>query len=136
MKFFQLILIITVCTLSCSKDTIYDLKQEMDCEKWDGYHKFIYDPIIVDEECNCIVAGKVKYLQNCETKALVHYGNGICDNIALKISCIEGNCYDKDGNPYDVQEFTIDCNGNSIQNGEVNTNELDDLFNPLTGPQP
>ena len=92
--------------------------------------------IIVDDECNCIVAGKVKYLQNCETKALVHYGDGECDNIALKISCIEGNCYDKDGNPYNVQEFTIDCNGNSIQNGEVNANELDDLFNPSTGPQP
>ena len=75
-------------------------------------------------------------MQNCETKALVHYGDGECDNIALKISCVEGNCYDKDGNPYDVQEFTIDCNGNSIQNGEVNANELDDLFNPLTGPQP
>ena len=136
MKFFQLILIITVCTLSCSKQTIYDLKQETDCEKWDGYHKFIYDPIIVDEECNCVVAGKVKYLQNCETKALIHYGNGECDNIALKISCLEGNCYDKDGNPYDVHEFTIDCNGNSIQNGEVIANELDDLFDPSTGPQP
>lgn len=127
---------LTFFSLSCSKAIICEIPKEVDCKKWDGYHKFIYDPIIIDEECNCIVAGKVKYLLNCETKALVHYGSGECDNKAFKISCIDGNCFDQNGNPYQVQEFTIDCNGNSIQNGEVNANELDELFDPTTGPQP
>ena len=136
MNFFRYICILTFFSLSCSKAIICEIPKEIDCEKWDGYHKFIYDPIIIDEECNCIVAGKVKYLLNCETKALVYYGSGECDNTALKISCKDGNCFDQNGNPYQVQEFTIDCNGNSIQNGEVNANELDDLFDPTTGPQP
>ena len=136
MKLFIYIWILVICSLSCSKENIFEISKEAGCEKWDGYHKFIYDPIIVDENCNCIVAGKVKYLYNCETKALVHYGNGECDNIALKISCKDGNCYDKFGNPCLVQEFTINCNGNTIHNGEVSDNELSDLLDPTTGPQP
>ena len=136
MNLSTFICILSIISLSCSKVITSEIPKDLDCEKWNGYHKFIYDPIIVDDECNCIVAGKVKYLHNCETKALVHYGSGECDNMALKIFCKDGNCFDKNGNPHEVHEFTFECNGNSIQNGEVNTNELDDLFDPTTGPQP
>ena len=54
----------------------------------------------------------------------------------FKNICKDGNCFDKNGNPHEVQEFTFECNGNSIQNGEVNANELNDLFDSTTGPQP
>ncbi|MCH2021975.1 MAG: hypothetical protein MK207_05790 [Saprospiraceae bacterium] len=54
--------------------------------------KYIYEPLVFDEVCNCIVAGKVKYLKDCETAVLVDYGNGTCDNIATKTICINGKC--------------------------------------------
>ena len=75
-------------------------------------------------------------LNDCETQALIYYGNGDCNNIATKIICKEGNCFDKNGNPYQSLDFDIDCNGNGITDGQVDTNEIDDLFDPLSGPQP
>ena len=86
MNLFKYIFIAIIFSLSCSKTIICEIPKEVDCEKWNGYHKFIYDPIIVDEECNCIVAGKVKYLHNCETKALI---TTVLDNatIYFKIIC-------------------------------------------------
>ena len=31
------------------------------------------------------------------TVALIHYGDGSCDNIATKIICENGECYNEDG---------------------------------------
>ena len=121
---------------SCSKFMISKDNGEYECEKLRGFHKFVYEPIIIDDECQCIVAGKVKYLNDCETQALIYYGNGDCNNIATKIICKEGNCFDKNGNPHQTMDFEIECNGNGITDGQVDTNEIDDLFDPLTGPQP
>ena len=110
--------------------------KKLDCHKYDGIHKFIYEPIVISEDCNCIVAGKVKYLENCETVALIHYGDGSCDNIATKIICENGECYNEDGAPIAAIDFIVDCNGNTITEGPVNSNELNQLFDPNLGPQP
>jgi hypothetical protein len=106
------------------------------CTEYKGYHKFIYEPIVISEDCNCIVAGKVKYLKDCKTVALIHYGDGECDNIATKIICENGDCYGKDNEPLESYEFTIKCNGNTINEGIVEADELELLFDLNAGPQP
>ena len=60
----------------------------------------------------------------------------MCDNLATKIICDNGNCFDKDENPIKSYEYNIDCNGNDIIDGLVSQVELEDLNDPLTGPQP
>jgi len=128
-NYISLILIVFLFS-SCCK-----LKKEH-CNKYSGYHKFIYDPIVVSEDCNCIVSGKVKYLKDCKTIALIHYGEGECDNIATKIICENGECFDKYDQPLESYEFSIKCNGNTIDEGIVQTGELEQLYNPNSGPQP
>ena len=120
---------------SCGKlDKKLDHKYE--CDKLTGVHKFVYEPIVISGHCNCIVSGKVKYLKDCETIALVYYGDGVCDNKATKIICENGNCFDEDDNPIKSFEYDIDCNGNNITEGSVSHNEFEDLNDPFTGPQP
>ena len=127
--------IILFLAFSCGKlDKKLDPKY--DCDKLAGVHKFVYESVVISEDCHCIVSGKVKYLKDCKTVALVYYGNGDCDNIATKIICENGNCFDKDKNPIKSFDYTIDCNGNNINNGFVTQEELEDLSDPLTGPQP
>ena len=100
MKSFKLLFlfsfVMSVAFTSC-------LKKD-DCEY---KSKYIYEPIVFDEECNCIVQGKVKYLVDCKTAALVDYGNGECDNIATKTICVNGKCESSAG-AY-TEEFEIDC---------------------------
>jgi len=79
-------------------------KKDDDCE---FKSKYIYEPIVFDDTCNCIVAGKVKYLKDCKTAALVDYGDGTCDNLATKTICVNGSCKESDG-AY-TEEFEIDC---------------------------
>lgn len=112
------------------------LDRKYDCDKLSGVHKFVYEPIVVSNDCNCIVSGKVKYLKDCKTVALVYYGDGVCDNKATKIICENGNCFDKDDNPIKSFEYDIDCNGNNITEGSVSQDEFEDLNDPFTGPQP
>ena len=112
------------------------LVHKNDCDKLAGVHKFVYEPIVVSGDCNCIISGKVKYLKDCKTVALVHYGDGECDNLATKIICENGNCFDKYDAPIKSYEYKIDCNGNDIIDGLVSQVELEDLNDPLTGPQP
>ena len=131
-----LLLLIAFLVVGCSKLTKDDLSKNYDCKKLAGIHKFIYEPIVISEDCNCIVSGKVKYLKNCKTVALIDYGDGNCDNVATKIICIEGNCFDENKNPFSSFEFTIDCNGNNIEDGQVDTDEIENLFSNNTGPQP
>ena len=120
---------------SCGKSD-KKLDHKYDCDKLAGIHKFVYEPIVISGDCNCIVSGKVKYLKDCKTIALVYYGDGLCDNKATKIICENGNCFDKDDNPIKSFEYDIDCNGNNITEGSVSHDEFEDLNDPFTGPQP
>ena len=106
------------------------------CDELQGMNKFIYEEIIISDKCNCIVSGKVKYVNDCMTVALIDYGSGECDNIATKILCEEGNCFGENGSQPLLYEYTFDCNENSINEGVVSDSEIDDLNNPNTGPQP
>jgi len=95
--FLQLALLLIITLSSCLKD-------KEDCK---FKSKYIYEPIVFDDSCNCIVSGKVKYLKDCQTAALVDYGNGECDNIAIKTICKNGKCETKAGAI--TEEFEIDC---------------------------
>ena len=86
MRLFLLYFVVLAIPFSCSKQD-KELDYKYDCDKLNGVHKFIYEPIVISEECNCIVAGKVKYLKDCKTVALIYYGNGECNNLATKIIC-------------------------------------------------
>ena len=130
---FSLVIFTILC--SCSKlDKKLDDKD--DCNKLSGVHKFIYEPIVISDDCNCIVSGKVKYLKNCKTIALVDYGNGDCDNIATKILCKDGKCFDENKIPFDNNDYTIDCNGENIIAGLVSEIEIAQLNDGNSGPQP
>ena len=120
---------------SCGKSE-KKLDHKYECDKLSGVHKFVYEPIVVSNDCNCIVSGKVKYLKDCKTVALGYYGDGVCDNKATKIICENGNCFDKDDDPIKSFEYDIDCNGNNITEGSVSQDEFEDLNDPFTGPQP
>lgn len=45
--------------------------------------------------CNCLVKGLVKYRLNGQTTALVWYGDGECDNLAVRTLCVDGDCEDE-----------------------------------------
>lgn len=86
--------------------------------------KYIYEELVYDDNCNCIVSGKVKYLKECETVALVDYGNGECDNIATKTVCIDGKCETSAG-AY-TEDFEFDCQ-ESFKEGAISDEEALEL---------
>ena len=86
MRLLLFYFIVLTIPFSCGKQD-KELGYKYDCDKLNGVQKFIYEPIIISEDCNCIVAGKVKYLKDCKTVALIYYGNGECNNLATKIIC-------------------------------------------------
>ena len=130
---FSLIIFSLLC--SCNKlDKKLDVK--FNCDKLSGVHKFVYEPIVISDDCNCIVSGKVKYLKDCKTIALIDYGNGDCDNIATKIMCKDGKCFDENKIPLDTYDYTIDCNGENIEEVLVSVIEIGQLNDGNSGPQP
>ena len=130
-----LFILSTILILGCSK-TGKDLKAKYNCDKLSGTHKFVYEPIKISDDCNCIVSGKVKYVKNCKTVALIDYGNGDCNNIATKVLCKNGKCFDENKIPFDTYDYTIDCNGTNIEDGLVSEIEIDQLNDGNSGPQP
>ena len=132
-SFYSFIILSVV--ISCVKLDI-KLNDKYNCDKLSGVHKFVYEPIVISDDCNCIVSGKVKYLKDCKTIALIDYGNGDCDNIATKILCKEGTCFDENKIPFDTYDYTFDCNGKSIEDGLVSEIEISQLNDGSSGPQP
>ena len=131
---YLFVLIVILLAGCCKLDK--DLKPKYDCDKLSGVHKFVYEPILISDDCNCIVSGKVKYLKDCKTVALIDYGNGDCDNIATKILCKNGKCFDENKIPFDTYDYTIDCNGKNIEDGLVSEIEIGQLNDGNSGPQP
>ena len=134
MKNLVLFLFGFILLFSCTKGKNFMVNYK--CEELQGMNKFIYEEIIISEKCNCIVSGKVKYVKDCMTIALIDYGEGECDNIATKILCDDGNCFGENGTQPLLYEYSFDCNNNTINEGEVPNSEFNDLNNPNTGPQP
>lgn len=56
---------------------------------------FIFEPLVISDDCNCIVQGAVKYVENGKTVALVYYGDGECGSQAKKVLCVNGDCKSK-----------------------------------------
>ena len=121
---------------SCCGKLDKKLDQKNNCDKLSGVHKFVYEPIVISDDCNCIVSGKVKYLKDCKTIALIDYGNGYCDNIATKILCKDGSCFDENKIPLETYDYTIDCNGKNLEDGLVSEIEINQLNDSNSGPQP
>ena len=122
--------------LSCCGKLDKKLDHKYNCDKLSGVHKFVYEPIVISDDCNCIVSGKVKYLKDCKTIALIDYGNGNCDNIATKILCKDGACFDENKIQLDTYDYTIDCNGKNLEDGLVSEIEINQLNDINSGPQP
>ncbi|UTW61984.1 hypothetical protein KFE98_18540 [bacterium SCSIO 12741] len=81
--------------------------------------KYVYEDLVFSEQCGCIVSGKVKYVKG-KTLALVDYGDGSCDNEAVKTVCYQGDCYHKKATKHVI---TIDCQQKSVAEGEVEESE-------------
>ena len=75
-------------------------------DKASTYEEIIYEPLVISDDCDCIVAGKVKYVSDCGTVALLDYGDGTCDNVAMKTTCKHGDC---EGCGAETFEVTIEC---------------------------
>ena len=110
--------IIALFFSSCDK---FDLKKGCK-EDYLGTKKYVYEPIVYSVDCDCIVSGKVKYLVDGKTSALVDYGSGSCDNWAAKTSCPDGNC--KGGT---VTNYQFDCATESAEEGDVSEEEKKNL---------
>ena len=67
---------------------------------------------------------------------MIDYGNGDCNNIATKVLCKNGKCFDENKIPFDTYDYTIDCNGTNIEDGLVSEIEIDQLNDVNSGPQP
>ena len=107
-----LLLFLAMTLLSCAKK---------DCPY---QSKYIYETLVFDEACDCIVAGKVKYIKDCQTAALVDYGNGDCDNIAVKTICVDGKCETSAG-AY-TEEFEFDCS-EAVTEGPISPEEAAEI---------
>ena len=97
------------CDSFCEKgecSTCEDSDFENPDKLTEGITKYIVEPLVVSQECGCIVSGMVKYVKNDKTMALVKYGDGKCDNYAIKILCFDGNC---DSKKAKVCKFTMKC---------------------------
>jgi len=134
----NLLLFIFCFTLvsGCIKCPDKNFPRNKKCDELLGMNKFIYEEIIISDKCNCIVSGKVKYVKDCITIALIDYGAGECDNIATKILCVDGNCFGENGIQPLLYEYSFVCNDKTINEGLVTQSEFNDLNNPNSGPQP
>jgi len=88
------------------------------------YEKYIYEDLVYSPNCDCIVAGKVKYLKHGITVALVDYGNGTCDNEAEKTICKHGKC---EPDVAETETFTFECGKDDLKEGEISEKEAKDL---------
>jgi hypothetical protein len=83
-----------------------------DKDKWENKNieKYILSPLVTDDECGYIVKGKIKYLVNGETAAIVDYGDGEIDAWAVKTIYFtkEGKC-GKGRGKSKGKEFTKCC---------------------------
>jgi hypothetical protein len=68
-----------------NKDHIKDHYIDKEGNKIDWQvEKYILSPIVKDNDCGYIVSGKVKYVVNGKTAAIVDYGDGEIDGWAVK----------------------------------------------------
>ncbi len=74
--------------------------------------KYVYEEIVYSDDCDCPVKGKVKFVENGQTVALLDYGNGQCDEFGLKTICIDGNCKDDD---VTIVKIKLDCTKDSTK---------------------
>lgn len=49
-----------------------------------GFYKVVVEPIVKSEDCDYIVAGIIEYIKDGEWLATVNYGDGTCDDLAVK----------------------------------------------------
>ena len=89
------------------------------------YIEYIVKPIVVSPDCNCIVQGFLKYVKNNKTVALIDYGNGECDEWAVKINCVDGDCEHKMATKC---KFEIDCNVEDDGEDGAEKSSIDKLY--------
>ena len=60
------------------------------------FTKTIVEPLVISDDCDCIVSGVVKYTatDRSGTRASVDYGDGECDDWAIVKTCENGSCED------------------------------------------
>jgi len=50
----------------------------------EDFEKVIVEPIVKSEDCDYIIAGMIKYFKDGKWLATVDYGDGTCDDVAIK----------------------------------------------------
>ncbi len=76
-------------------DECDDLRFEDPYIQSENLDVYMVKPLVVSADCNCIVEGVVKYVENGKTVAMVYYGDGECGESAKKVFCVDGNCDSK-----------------------------------------
>lgn len=67
----------------------WDKAAELDLSETKEYE---VERLVYSEDCDCIVAGFMKYVEHGKTKFLIQYGEGACDSWATKTTCFNGDC--------------------------------------------
>jgi len=56
------------------------------------FQEYVLKEVTNADECDCHTEGYLKYLKNGKTIALIYFGDGECDNWAVRIDCVDGDC--------------------------------------------
>ena len=126
--FLSIILLSAFSFNSCSKEDFMKCGKGKDGWNYQGickdpnlsefendaiFQKYIVEPLITDETCNCIVSGMVKYvhIEKNQTAAIIKYGEeksdeDNCDQWAFKTLCFDGKC---EGKKSTTCKFQLDC---------------------------
>lgn len=124
---FALLVLPCLGAKSCEKsewERVYDPDANEPCtsdayQDWDAvgddHLKHVVWPLEESAECNCPVAGLLKYRQKDDkgnlTVALVDYGDGACDGWAIKTLCVDGDCAHELAT---TCKFAVDCDGIAV----------------------
>lgn len=59
------------------------------------WEKLVVKPLITSADCDCIESGYLKFLKNGKTAFLIIYSNKECSRMGYKVTCVDGDCEDK-----------------------------------------
>lgn len=82
----------------------------------DATKEYEVENLVYSEDCDCIISGFMKYVENGKTKFLIQYGDGECDTWATKTTCFNGDCCNKESF---TEKFAIEsCASSHPKDGE------------------
>jgi len=82
------------------KEDCKDDEADLEFCEWDEateasgpeFEKYVVEELIVSDECECVVSGMEKFLENGQTRFLIYYKYEDCIGYGYKVVCENGDC--------------------------------------------